>query len=309
MKKLKEQKKKIKNNVKGILLLDKPVGISSNRLLQNVKYIYNAKKAGHTGSLDVPASGLLPICFGEATKVSGYLLNSNKKYFVQCKLGETTTTGDAAGTVLLARKITKVSESILTKIFKNFVGDIQQIPPMFSSLKHNGKRLYEFAYKGIEIERKPRDIRIYSIELLRISQDYFEIEVFCSKGTYIRTLVEDIGEEIGCGAHVSSLRRLETGPFNLLHSASLKEIEFTAKKGKQALYDLLLPMDTALKDFPKILLTEDKVFCLRQGQSIEVSDIPRLGQLRIYNSSNEFIGLGDAIKNNLIKPKRLINIV
>jgi len=309
MKKLKEQKKKIKNNVKGILLLDKPVGISSNRLLQNVKYIYNAKKAGHTGSLDVPASGLLPICFGEATKVSGYLLNSNKKYFVQCKLGETTTTGDAAGTVLLARKITKISESILTKIFKNFVGDIQQIPPMFSSLKHNGKRLYEFAYKGIEIERKPRDIRIYSIELLRISQDYFEIEVFCSKGTYIRTLVEDIGEEIGCGAHVSSLRRLETGPFNLLHSASLKEIEFTAKKGKQALYDLLLPMDTALKDFPKILLTEDKVFCLRQGQSIEVSDIPRLGQLRIYNSSNEFIGLGDAIKNNLIKPKRLINIV
>ena len=309
MKKLKEQKKKIKNNVKGILLLDKPVGISSNRLLQNVKYIYNAKKAGHTGSLDVPASGLLPICFGEATKVSGYLLNSNKKYFVQCKLGETTTTGDAAGTVLLARKITKISESILTKIFKNFVGDIQQIPPMFSSLKHNGKRLHEFAYKGIEIERKPRDIRIYSIELLRISQDYFEIEVFCSKGTYIRTLVEDIGEEIGCGAHVSSLRRLETGPFNLLHSASLKEIEFTAKKGKQALYDLLLPMDTALKDFPKILLTEDKVFCLRQGQSIEVSDIPRLGQLRIYNSSNEFIGLGDAIKNNLIKPKRLINIV
>jgi len=309
MKKMEIQKRKIKNNVKGILLLDKPIGISSNRLLQIVKRIYNAKKAGHTGSLDVPASGLLPICFGEATKVSGYLLNSNKKYFVKCKLGETTTTGDAAGAVLLTRQIPQITETILTTIFKDFIGNIKQTPPMFSSLKHNGKRLYEFAYKGIEVERKARDIRIYNIKLLQIYQDHFEIEVFCSKGTYIRTLAEDIGEKIGCGAHVSSLRRLETGSFNLLHAVTLDEIKFTAEKGHQALCDLLLPMDTALKDFPKILLAEDKIYCLRQGQSIEVSGILKLGQLRIYNSSNEFIGLGDVIKNSRIKAKRLINIV
>jgi len=307
--KMEKQKRRVKNNVKGILLLDKPIGTSSNRLLQSVKHIYNAKKAGHTGSLDVPASGLLPICFGEATKMSGYLLNSNKKYFVQCKLGETTTTGDAAGTLLLTRLIPQISEKILTTIFKDFVGNIQQTPPMFSSLKHNGKRLYEFAYKGIEIERKARYIRIYSIELLRISKDYFEIEVYCSKGTYIRTLVEDIGEAIGCGAHVQSLRRLEAGPFNVLNAITLGEIELIAKKGQQALYSLLLPIDTILKDFPKILLTGDKLNCFCQGQSIEVSGIPKLGQLRIYNSSNEFIGLGEVIKNSRIKAKRLINIV
>mgnify|MGYP001173102062 CR=1 FL=1 len=306
---MEKQKKKTKNNVKGILLLDKPIGMSSNRLLQTVKKIYNAKKAGHTGSLDVPASGLLPICFGEATKVSGYLLNSNKKYFVKCSLGITTTTGDASGEARVTRKIPKISEIKLGSIVKNYVGNIQQVPPMFSSLKHNGKRLYELAYKGIEVQRKAREIRVYSIKLLRFNEDYFEIEVFCSKGTYIRTLVEDIGEEIGCGAHVSSLRRLEAGPFNLLDAAALEEIESTAKKGKQALYDLLLPMDTALKEFPKILLADDKIYSLRQGQSIEVSDIPKLGQLRIYNSSNEFIGLGDAVKNNQIKAKRLINIV
>ena len=309
MKKMEKRKINIKNNVNGILLLDKPTGLSSNRSLQNVKRIYNAKKAGHTGSLDVPASGLLPICFGEATKVSGYLLNSNKKYFVQCKLGKTTTTGDAMGDVLLVRPIPQISKITLTTIFKDFIGNIQQIPPMFSSLKYNGKRLYEFAYNGVEVERKARDIRIYGIELLKICNDYFEIKVFCSKGTYIRTLVEDIGEKIGCGAHVLSLRRLEAGPFNQLHSITLEEIEFIAKKGQQALYDLLLPIDTALQDYPKIQLTEDETYRLRQGQPVAIPGLPKLGQFRIYNDSNEFIGLGDVIKNSQIKAKRLINIV
>ena len=309
MKKMEKQKRNIKNNVNGILILDKPIGLSSNRTLQNVKRIYNAKKAGHTGSLDVPASGLLPICFGEATKVSGYLLNSNKKYYAQCKLGQTTTTGDAAGDVLLVRSVPQISETRLKKIFNDFVGNIRQIPPMFSSLKYNGKRLYELAYKGIEVERKAREISVYSIELIKIYNDYFEIKVSCSKGTYIRTLVEDIGERIGCGAHVLSLRRLETGPFKQSQSITLEEIKFIAKKGQQPLFNLLLPMDVVLQDFPKIQLTKDDAYRLRQGQVVDILGLPKSGQLRIYDSSNEFIGIGDVTKDRQLKSKRLINIV
>ena len=309
MKKMEKQKRNIKNNVNGILILDKPTGLSSNRTLQNIKRIYNARKAGHTGSLDVPASGLLPICFGEATKVSGYLLNSNKKYYAQCKLGQTTTTGDATGEMLLARSVPQISETILKKTFKGFVGNVRQIPPMFSSLKYNGKRLYELAYNGIEVERKAREISIYSIELIKIYNDYFEIKVSCSKGTYIRTLVEDIGERIGCGAHVLSLRRLETGPFKQSQSITLEEIEFIAKKGQQALFNLLFPMDTVLQDFPKIQLTKDDAYRLRQGQVVAILGLPKSGQLRIYNNSNEFIGLGEVTKDRQLKAKRLINIV
>ena len=306
---MKIQNRNIKNNVNGILILDKPIGLSSNGTLQNVKRIYNAKKAGHTGSLDVPASGLLPICFGEATKVSRYLLNSNKKYYAQCKLGQTTTTGDATGEMLLARSVPQISETILKKTFKGFVGNVRQIPPMFSSLKYNGKRLYELAYNGIEVERKAREISVYSIELIKIYNDYFEIKVSCSKGTYIRTLVEDIGERIGCGAHVLSLRRLETGPFKQSQSITLEEIEFIAKKGQQALFNLLFPMDTVLQDFPKIQLTKDDAYRLRQGQVVAILGLPKSGQLRIYNNSNEFIGLGEVTKDRQLKAKRLINIV
>ena len=312
---MKKQKKRIRDDVNGILLLDKPAGISSNSSLQYVKRIYNAKKAGHTGSLDVPATGLLPICFGEATKVCGYLLNSNKKYRVRCKLGETTTTGDAKGDILSVKPIPKITKIKLTGIFENFIGNIQQIPPMFSALKHNGERLYKLAYNGIEVERKARNVTIYNIELLDAYGDCFDIEVFCTKGTYIRTLVEDIGEEIGCGAHVLTLLRLESGPFNQLDSISLKEIEYIAEKGQQALYNLLLPMDAALKDIPKIRLADEEVYCFSLGQSVTTSGLAKsgqlgiyTGQLRIYNSSQQFIGLGEATEDGKIYPKRLINI-
>ena len=312
---MKKQKKRIRDDVNGILLLDKPAGISSNSSLQYVKRIYNAKKAGHTGSLDVPATGLLPICFGEATKVCGYLLNSNKKYRVRCKLGETTTTGDAKGDILSAKPIPKITKIKLTGIFENFIGNIQQIPPMFSALKHNGERLYKLAYKGIEVERKARNVTIYNIELFDVYSDCFDIEVFCTKGTYIRTLVEDIGEEIGCGAHVLTLLRLESGPFNQLDSIPLKKIEYIAEKGQQALYNLLLPMDAALKDIPKIRLADEEVYCFSLGQSVTTSGLAKsgqlgiyTGQLRIYNSSQQFIGLGEATEDGKIYPKRLINI-
>jgi tRNA pseudouridine55 synthase len=305
---MKKQKKRIRDDVNGILLLDKPAGISSNSSLQYVKRIYNAKKAGHTGSLDVPATGLLPICFGEATKVCGYLLNANKKYRVRCKLGETTTTGDAKGDILSVKPIPKITKIKLTEIFENFIGNIQQIPPMFSALKHNGERLYKLAYKGIEVERKARNVTIYNIELFNVYSDCFDIEVFCTKGTYIRTLVEDIGKEIGCGAHVLTLLRLESGPFNQLDSISLKKIEYIAEKGQQALYNLLLPMDAALKDIPKIRLADEEVYCLSLGQSVTTSGLAKSGQLRIYNSSQQFIGLGEATEDGKIYPKRLINI-
>ena len=202
-------------------------------------------------------------------------------------------------------KITKIK---LTEIFENFIGNIQQIPPMFSALKHNGERLYKLAYKGIEVERKARNVTIYNIELFNVYSDCFDIEVFCTKGTYIRTLVEDIGKEIGCGAHVLTLLRLESGPFNQLDSISLKKIEYIAEKGEQALYNLLLPMDAALKDIPKISLADEEAYCLSLGQSVTTSGLAKSGQLRIYNSSQQFIGLGEATEDGKIYPKRLINI-
>ena len=296
------------NDVNGILLLDKSSGISSNNSLQRVKRIYNARKAGHTGSLDVPATGLLPICFGEATKISGYILGSDKKYYAKCKLGETTTTGDASGDLLEKKEFPAMKESELIKILTKFIGNIEQVPPMFSALKYRGVRLYKFAYKGITVERKARDIKIYDINLLNVENDYFEMEVFCSKGTYIRTLVEDIGIKIGCGAHVLTLRRKETGPFHELDSFTLEKIEEISKKGLDALFSLLLPMDMALKNIPQIQLKKEEALSISQGRSVVVDGLPDAGELRIYNSLSQFIGMGEVTEDGRVSPKRLINI-
>lgn len=305
---MKKNKKFFFNDVNGILLLDKSSGISSNNSLQRVKRIYNARKAGHTGSLDVPATGLLPICFGEATKISGYILGSDKKYYAKCKLGETTTTGDASGDLLEKKEFPAMKESELIKILTKFIGNIEQVPPMFSALKYRGVRLYKFAYKGITVERKARDIKIYDINLLNVENDYFEMEVFCSKGTYIRTLVEDIGIKIGCGAHVLTLRRKETGPFHELDSITLEKIEEIAKKGLDALSNLLLPMDMALKNIPQIQLKKEEALSISQGRSVVVDGLPDAGELRIYNSLSQFIGMGEVTEDGRVSPKRLINI-
>ena len=305
---MKKNKKFFFNDVNGILLLDKSSGISSNNSLQRVKRIYNARKAGHTGSLDVPATGLLPICFGEATKISGYLLGSDKKYYAKCKLGETTTTGDASGDLLEKKEFPAMKESELIKILTKFIGNIEQVPPMFSALKYRGVRLYKFAYKGITVERKARNIKIYDINLLNVGKDYFEIEVFCSKGTYIRTLVEDIGIKIGCGAHVLTLRRKETGPFHELDSFTLEKIEEISKKGLDALFSLLLPMDMALKNIPQIQLKKEEALSISQGRSVVVDGLPDAGELRIYNSLSQFIGMGEVTEDGRVSPKRLINI-
>ncbi len=294
--------------VNGILLLDKPAGLSSNQLLQRVKRLYNARKAGHTGSLDVPATGLLPICFGEATKVSAFLLDSDKTYVATGRLGMTTTTGDATGDILAENAIDGLSKDDLLAILPAFRGEIEQVPPMYSALKHNGKRLYELAYQGLEVERQPRKVTIYQLELLDFSGSEFEISVKCSKGTYIRTLVQDIGAALDCGAHVSSLRRLQSGPFTEEQMLSLEQIEAVAGKDDEALDSLLLPMDRALCDLPEIHLDADASHCLCLGQSVVKSGTSCTGQVRLYNEANCFIGLGDLSADGVLKPKRLINM-
>ncbi len=302
------RQKPLRRAVSGILLLDKPAGLSSNQVLQRVKRLFNASKAGHTGSLDVPATGLLPICFGEATKVSAYLLDSNKTYTARGRLGKTTTTGDATGEVLTEYVINGISENDLIAILPAFRGEIEQVPPMYSALKHNGKRLYELAYQGIEVERQARKVTIYQLELLAFSGDEFEIRVKCSKGTYIRTLVQDIGAALGCGAYVESLRRLQSGPFTEEQMLSLEYIESLATSGVAELDRQLLPMDQALPDLSEVHLDADASHCLCLGQSVVITDPPGVGSVRLYNQANQFIGLGDLSADGMIKPKRLINM-
>ncbi len=302
-------RKKRGRDINGILVLDKPAGMSSNGALQHVKRLYNANKAGHTGNLDVPATGLLPICLGEATKVSAYLLDSSKTYRARCKLGITTTTGDAEGEILSQKTVPEVSESEIKQVFTQFLGEIEQVPPMYSALKHNGKRLYELAYKGIEVERKPRKITIHKIELLDLDNDEFEIEVFCTKGTYIRTLAEDIGKQLDCGAHIVSLRRLGAGPFHESQMVTPAQLQALAETGIEQLDDLLLPMDMALLDFPEIHLADDAAYYLCQGQTVTAPGLPESGRLRIYNHSAQFLGLGEVTEDGRVAPKRLINNV
>jgi tRNA pseudouridine55 synthase len=301
------QRKKHGRDVSGIIVLDKPAGMSSNGALQHVKRLYNANKAGHTGNLDVPATGLLPICLGEATKVSAYLLDSNKTYSARCKLGVTTTTADAVGEVLTNNTVPEISETDFKQVLNKFIGEIEQVPPMYSALKHNGKRLYELAYKGIEVERKARIITIHSIKLLDFNTDEFEIAVSCTKGTYIRTLAEDIGHELGCGAHILTLRRLGAGPFNESQMMTPVQLQEVAEQGFEQLDNLLLPMDIALVNFPEIRLSEDLAYYLCQGQTVMASGLPKSGRLRIYNKSAQFIGLGEVTDDGRLAPKRLIN--
>lgn len=294
--------------IDGIFLLDKPKGLSSNQALQRVKRIYDANKAGHTGSLDVPASGLLPICLGEATKFSSFLLNADKTYIVEARLGVNTTTGDAAGDVIQERRTIGIAKEKLKTICSGFTGEIEQIPPMFSALKHNGKRLHQLAYQGIEVERQPRRITIYEIELLSLEQASFKLKVKCSKGTYIRTLIQDIGEKIGCGAHVLTLRRLHSGPFNEQQMITIDSLEDIANRESDRLDKLLLPVDAAVEDLTKIKLDSVQSQAIRYGQAISVKTCEQGEQIRLYDELNQFLGIGNLNIDGELSPKRLINI-
>lgn len=293
----------------GILLLDKPAGITSNDALQRIKTIYRAARAGHTGSLDKPATGMLPLCLGAATKIASYILNADKTYHVVAKLGVVTSTGDAAGSVLETRALPTLIQQNLQKLIAQFVGEIEQIPPMYSALKVDGQRLYKLAYQGLHVERKPRSVKIYQLDLLHFDHESLTMQVCCSKGTYIRSLVGDIGHALGCGAHVSTLRRLSSGPFNETQMVTLEFIERQAKQEQQAddtLDQLLVATDSALQHFAEVHIPEGYIELLHQGRSVPGSYISTQGMVRIYDHCCRFIGLGNIMADGRIAPKKIL---
>jgi tRNA pseudouridine55 synthase len=294
-------------NVNGIVLLDKPLGMTSNAALQAVKRLYHAKKAGHTGSLDPLASGLLPLCFGDATKVSAFLLEADKRYRVTVKLGVKTTTGDAEGDIVASRAVDGIDADRLQAVLRRFTGSIEQIPPMHSAIKHQGQPLYKLARKGIEVERQARAVMIHELRLQGADGDKLDIEVGCSKGTYIRTLAEDIGEALGVGAHVTVLRRIATGPFVSGQMVSAEQLHAAAAEGFAALDGLLLPMEAALEQWPEVCLSDDLAFYLRQGQAVFVPRAPTQGWVRLRTADQGFLGMGRVLDDGRVAPKRLIS--
>jgi tRNA pseudouridine55 synthase len=302
-------RKKNGRDVTGIVLLDKPLGLSSNHAVQRVKRLFNANKAGHTGSLDPLASGVLPICLGHATKVSAFLLASNKSYLFSMKLGQTTATGDSEGEVLEEREVAALTESALLKILEKFIGEIQQVPPMYSALKHQGQRLYKLAREGIEVERAARTVEIKALTLIEKKESTLTLEVTCTKGTYVRTLAEDIGEAIGCGAYVTSLRRLVTGPFAIADAVTLEVLkgvqESAADEDYSALDSYLHGMDQALLDYPRVQCVDESKRRLCLGQSIEFEGAPQQELIRLYDQDEHIFGLGKWCEPNLIAPLRI----
>ncbi|MDX1512611.1 MAG: tRNA pseudouridine(55) synthase TruB [Gammaproteobacteria bacterium] len=293
-------------SVDGIVLLNKPVGLGSNQVLQKVKRLYQARKAGHTGSLDKLASGLLPICLGEATKFSGFLLNSDKRYRAVFRLGVVTTTGDAEGEVVSTKPVEPFSRQQVESVVAGFVGEIDQVPPMFSAIKHKGQRLYKLAHQGLEVEREPRRIRIYEMRITDVGEDVIAVEVHCSKGTYIRTLAEDVGAALGCGAHVQSLRRTAAGPFDDSQALDLERLEELAADGLEALDGVLVPMEAALADCPQVTLPENAAYYLKNGQPVLVPKSPTEGWVRLYAPSDRFLGVGEVLEDGRIAPRRLV---
>ena len=302
------RRKRKGRNVNGVLLLDKQAGITSNKALQEVKQLYGAAKAGHTGSLDPLATGMLPICLGEATKISAFLLDADKRYRVSCRLGVKTTTGDADGEVVETRDCSRVTMQQIEKRVPEFSGSISQVPPMYSAVKHQGQRLYALAREGIEVERKPRIVQIYELSMRSLEGDILEFEVACSKGTYIRTLVEDLGEALGCGAHVVNLRRLSVGPFegDMVSIDRLRAAAAADEDRKfEALDQFLLPIDSGIADWPDVHLDPDAAFYMRQGQPIQVPHAPTEGWVRIYDRS-QFLGVGEIQDDGRVAPRRMI---
>ena len=293
-------------DVNGILLLDKPTGMSSNAALQTVKRLFNANKAGHTGNLDPLATGLLPICFGEATKISSYLLDSDKRYIGTCKLGVRTRTADSEGEVLETRPVGNLTEQQVKQVLQGFIGEIEQIPPMHSAVKINGTPLYKLAREGKEIERKSRRVSIYQLEMLRLEGDELDIDVHCSKGTYVRTLAEEIGEALACGAHLSALRRTASGPFELEQAVTMPELAHLAEDGFESLDRLLLPPEEALSDWPMVCLSQNSAYYLQQGQAVQVPKAPSSGWVRLRRDDGQFLGIGQILEDGRVAPKRLI---
>ncbi|MFW8589924.1 tRNA pseudouridine(55) synthase TruB [Glaciecola sp. 2405UD65-10] len=298
--------------INGVLIVDKPQGISSNDVVQRVKRIYKAQKAGHTGALDPLATGLLPVCLGEATKFSQFLLDADKSYFVSAILGERTDTSDADGEIVETKPV-NVTESDIRAALGQFRGQIKQVPSMFSALKHEGKPLYYYARQGITIERPARDITIYDIEWVSLENNVLSLNVQCSKGTYIRSLIDDLGQLLGCGAHVSVLRRTEVAHYKSAQMYTFEQLESLQEEDKfSPLDDILLPMDTAIASLTKRVVSEEEAiqFCLGQAvSSIDLSS-PRLNEgevVRLYEETTQrFLGVATVNEMNLLQPKRVV---
>ena len=294
--------------VSGILLLDKPRGMTSNEALQRVKRLYRAQKAGHTGSLDPLATGLLPICLGEATKVSGFLLSADKEYRAVCRLGVRTSSGDADGEVLETRPVPPLDPARVEAVLARFRGEIRQVPPMHSAIKRGGVPLYKLAHAGQEVPREARTVTIHRLELESLRENELVLHVRCSKGTYIRTLAEDIGEALGCGAHIVALERIGVGPFDARDMVPLARLEaLAAEEGVAALDRLLLPVDAALRGWPRVDLTETAAYYLRKGQPVFVPGVGVSGWVRLYGPEGAFLGMGTVLDDGRVAPKRLVN--
>lgn len=301
--------------INGILILDKPTGMTSNSALQYAKRLYQAQKAGHTGSLDPLATGVLPLCFGEATKVSHYLLDSDKTYIARCILGAVTTTGDSDGEIIATEPVPALNKEQLLTLLTSFTGDQQQTPPIYSALKHNGRPLYEYARKGITIERNSRSVTIFDIKLLNFSfasdnntqECFIEIEVHCSKGTYIRTLCEDIGQKIGCGAYISALRRTQSGPFSLAQAVTPEQINIL-NENENNIDELLLPADSAIQNIHAVKLNEKQYDAVCHGHSISsdlISQTEPNSHYRLYYN-DKLLALAVLNSEGLLQPKRLL---
>jgi len=299
----------MEHEINGILLLDKPVGPTSNEALQIVKKLFKAKKVGHTGSLDPIASGMLPICFGRATKFSQFLLESDKYYQVTGKLGEITASGDSETPVLIKKEVNNLSIDNLEKILIKYRGNITQIPPMYSAIKYNGQPLYKLIRNGIEITRNAREIKIYELKLNKFEDNLINLTVHCSKGTYIRTLIENIGTDLGCGAHVIALRRLSVGHYNKNAMVSLNNIkQLIYCKNLDSLNKLILPIESILDGIPELILTQDMIFYLTTGNQIFIPGGPQSGIVKLKNKNNIFVGIGQVMSNGNIVSKKMLPI-
>ncbi len=290
-------------NINGLLLLDKPSGISSNQALQKVKKIFNAKKAGHTGSLDPIATGMLPICFGETTKVAHFLLNNDKGYLVTAKFGVSTTTGDREGEILETKSTSKLSQEAIISALKSFVGPYDQTAPLYSALKYEGRPLYYYARKGIEVPRKTRTIEIYSIKFESFESDILKFHVMCSKGTYIRSLVEDVAKKIDSLAHIQELRRTH---FAWFKEADMFSLEIIENDHNKTLDDKLLPSDEVLKEYDSVYLDKDSANDIKYGRRVSFDSIPSTKIVRIYDEKDELLAIGEVVdEENYLQPKRV----
>jgi tRNA pseudouridine55 synthase len=291
-----------RQRVDGVLLLDKPAGLTSNAALQRAKRALRAEKAGHTGTLDPAATGLIALCFGEATKFSSALLDADKVYQAEVRLGVTTSTGDSEGEILERREV-GVDAAQVERVLARFRGSILQVPPMHSAIKLAGTPLYAYARRGEEVERAPREVRVHALDLAGIQGDLLRLAIRCGKGTYVRTLAEDIGAALGCGAHLAALRRISVGPFDLARAVALDRLE---EMGEAERLGRLLPVDAPVAHLPELVLGSRQARRMRHGQPVLTEAEREPGPVRLYDEAGRFLGVGEVVSGGVINPRRLV---